>query len=151
MAKKRWERFVEGEYLEADYDFVENVLPLGTIDGSSFGLIADATEYSLVKVGGEVHLRPEVYGLDSLLSSLRRGGVAVDKRDALLSVERFAALWEEKIKSKGKWERLLQLAEEEGAILSGPRPGPTPAETETKTEKGGPGWLRGLLRRFRRD
>ena len=58
MAKKRWERFVEGEYLEADYDFVENVLPLGTIDGSSFGLIADATEYSLVKVGGEVHLRP---------------------------------------------------------------------------------------------
>lgn len=116
MAKTRWEKLVEREYLDADYDFVEEALPHGTVDGSSFGLISDATAYELVKVEGEVHIRPYISSLGSILDSLRKGGVMVDKKDALASVERFAELWEERIKGKGKWEKMIGIAEEEGMI-----------------------------------
>lgn len=119
MGRKRWESFVEREYLDADYDFVEDVLPCGSVDGSSFGLISDATEYTIVKAEGEVHIKPDIHGLDSLLNSLRRGGVTVGKKDALASVERFAELWEERIKGARKWEKVVRIAEEEGAIRLG--------------------------------
>lgn len=119
MGRKRWESFVEREYLDVDYDFVENLLPYGTVDGSSFGLISDATEYAIVKAEGEEHIKPYIHNLDPILDSLRRGGVKVDKGDALASVERFAKLWEERIKGAGKWERMVRIAEEEGAIKLG--------------------------------
>lgn len=116
----RWQSFVEREYLEADYEFVENILPLGTVDGSSFGLLADATEYLLVREGDEEHIKPFINNLDLLLSSLRRGGVRVEKRDALASLERFAKLWEEKVKGAQKWEEMVKLAQEEGALKGAP-------------------------------
>ena len=112
----RWRSFVEKEYLEADYEFVEEVLPLGTVDGSSFGLLADATEYLLVREGDRERIRPSINNLDLLLRSLREGGVRVERGDALASLERFAELWEEKIRKAGKWEGMVELAREEGAL-----------------------------------
>lgn len=132
MRKQRWEKFVEREYLDTDYDFVEQVLPHGTVDGSSFGLISDATKYELAQGEKEVHIKPRVSSLDSILESLRKGGVSVDKKDAQASVERFAELWEERIMSKGKWEKMIELAQEEGAI-----------RTEAESKKG---WLGRLAR-----
>jgi hypothetical protein len=108
---------VEREYLDTDYDFVENVLPYGTVDGTSFGLISDATEYAIIRAKGEDHIKPHINNLDLILSSLRRGGVKVDKKDALGSVERFAKLWEERIKGASKWEEMIRIAEDEGAII----------------------------------
>lgn len=143
MGKKRWESFVEREYLDTDYDFVENVLPYGTVDGTSFGLIADATAYAIVITEGEEHIKPYISSLDSILDSLKRGGVKVDKKDALASVERFAKLWEERIKSAGKWEEMVKIAEGEGAIkmIEG---------VEEKRESEDKGLLSRLARRFRK-
>ena len=111
-----WKKLVEREYFETDLDFVENVLPLGSVDISSFGLIADATRYALVDEGGEIHIRPEIASLKQILDSLSRGGTAVSPRDAEAAVQRFAELWEERIKAKGKWEELLAFARERGEI-----------------------------------
>lgn len=119
MASKKWERFVEREYLDADFDFLENVLPVGNVGGASFGLISDATEYEVVNIEGEKHIKPGVSSLDSILKSLKSGGAQVSKKDALQSVERFAQIWEEQIKSVGKWEEMIRIAQEEGEIKSG--------------------------------
>ncbi len=112
----RWKKLVEREYFETDQDFVENVLPIGSVDISSFGLIADATRYALVREGEEVHIKPEIASLRQILDSLSRGGTAVSQRDAEAAVRRFAELWEERIKSKGKWDSLLDFAREHGEI-----------------------------------
>ncbi|RLE29342.1 hypothetical protein DRJ58_04370 [Candidatus Acetothermia bacterium] len=114
-----WKKLVEREYFETDQDFVENVLPLGSVDISSFGLIADATRYALVAEGEEIHIRPEIASLKQILDSLSRGGTAVSPRDAETAVQRFAELWEERIKAKGKWEALLDFARERGEIREG--------------------------------
>ncbi len=111
-----WKRLVEREYFETDREFVENVLPIGSVDISSFGLIADATKYVLVEEGGEVHIRPEVAALREIIDSLSRGGTAVSPRDAEAAVRKFAELWEERIKSRGKWEKLVSYAREQGEI-----------------------------------
>jgi hypothetical protein len=114
-----WKRLVEREYFETDQEFVEDVLPLGSVDISSFGLIADATRYVLVEEGGEVHIRPEIASLREIVASLSRGGTAVSERDAEAAVLRFAELWEEKIRAKGKWEELVSFARERGEIQEG--------------------------------
>lgn len=114
-----WKRLVEREYFETDQEFVEEVLPLGSVDISSFGLIADATRYVLVEEGGEVHIRPEIASLREIVASLSRGGTAVSERDAEAAVLRFAELWEEKIRAKGKWEALVSFARERGEIQEG--------------------------------
>ncbi len=114
-----WKRLVEREYFETDQEFVEEVLPLGSVDISSFGLIADATRYVLVEEGGKVHIRPEIASLREIVASLSRGGTAVSERDAEAAVLRFAELWEEKIRAKGKWEALVSFARERGEIQEG--------------------------------
>ncbi|MCD6128679.1 hypothetical protein J7J35_03110 [Candidatus Bipolaricaulota bacterium] len=116
-----WRRKVEREYLEADQEFVEQVLPLGSVDLSSFGLIADATQYLLVEEKGEVHIRPEVVSLKEVVASLSRGGTSVTPQDAERAVGRFAQIWEEKIRARGKWEELVQAAREAGEIKSPPK------------------------------
>ena len=116
-----WRRMVEREYLEADQEFVEQVLPLGSVDLSSFGLIADATQYLLVEEKGEVHIRPEVVSLKEVVASLSRGGTSVTPQDAERAVGRFAQIWEEKIRARGKWEELVQAAREAGEIKSPPK------------------------------
>jgi len=112
-----WRRKVEREYLEADREFVENVLPVGTVNLSSFGLIADATQYLLVEEAGEVHIRPETASLKEIVASLSKGGTAV----TVAAVERFAQLWEEKIRARGKWEELVAEARAAGEISSPPQ------------------------------
>ncbi len=116
MAGKKWERSVEREYLDADNEFVETVIPIGDVDGSSFGLISDATEYVIVKTKGENHIQPQVSSLDSILKSLKSGGKSVSKKNALESVKKFAQVWEEKIRSASKWDETVNLAKEEGEI-----------------------------------
>ncbi len=111
-----WKKLVEREYFETDQEFVENVLPLGSVDISSFGLIADATRYVLVEEGGEVHIRPEIASLRQIVDSLSRGGTAVSAADAEAAVRRFAELWEERIKARGKWETLIAFARERGEV-----------------------------------
>jgi hypothetical protein len=127
MAGKRWERFVEREYIDADNDFLETVLPIGEVDGSSFGLISDATEYVIVKINDEKHIKPQVSSLDSILKSLKSGGKNVNKKDALESVDKFAQIWEEKIRSADKWDEMIEMAEEEEQIKE---------KAEIKEEKG---------------
>jgi len=116
-----WRRKVEREYLEADQEFVEQVLPVGSVDLSSFGLIADATQYLLVEEAGEVHIRPEVASLKEVVASLSRGGTNVTPQDAERAVRRFAQLWEEKVRARGKWEELVRTAREAGEIKPPPQ------------------------------
>ena len=116
-----WRRKAEREYLEADREFVESVLPVGSVDLSSFGLIADATQYLLVEEAGEVHIRPETASLKEIVASLAKGGTAVTPRDAMAAVERFAQLWEEKIRARGKWEELVAEARAAGEVSAPPQ------------------------------
>ena len=113
-----WKKSVEREYLEADREFTESVLPVGSVDLSSFGLIADATQYLLVEEGGEVHIRPEITSLKEIIASLSRGGSRVSQQDAEAAVGKFASLWEEKIRARGKWEELVAAARAAGEIAS---------------------------------
>ncbi len=117
-----WQKRVEREYLEADREFSESVLPVGSVNLSSFGLIADATRYLLVEEAGEVHIRPEITSLKEITSSLSRGGTPISPRDAEAAVAEFARLWEEKIKARGKWEELVRAAREAGEISSPRKP-----------------------------
>jgi len=112
-----WRGRLQREYLEADREFVNSVLPMGTVDASSFGLIADATRYLLVAEGGEVHIRPDIASLDEVLKSLARGGSSVSRADAEAAVARFAALWEEKARARGSWEGAVAKAEPDGEIV----------------------------------
>lgn len=111
-----WRKLAEREYLETDQKFVEEVLPLGSVNLSSFGLIADATNYLLVEEKGEVHIRPEVASLKEVVSSLSRGGTAVSPRDAEQAVRKFAQLWEERLRQSGKWDQIVSAAREAGEI-----------------------------------
>ncbi len=116
-----WRRKAEREYLETDREFAESVLPVGSVDLSSFGLIADATRYLLMEEEGEVHIRPETASLKEIVASLAKGGTAVTPRDAMAAVERFAQLWEEKIRARGKWEELVAEARAAGEISAPPQ------------------------------
>ena len=116
MSDYRWSKLVQREYYETDTHFIREVLPLGSVDGSSFGLIADATLYRLVDEGGEVHIRPQVAELKGIIRSLGQGGMSVSEADAVASVHRFAELWEERIRTNDKWDRVLETAHEADEI-----------------------------------
>ncbi|HNR24999.1 MAG TPA: hypothetical protein PKG50_06235 [Candidatus Bipolaricaulis anaerobius] len=113
-----WRERLQREYLEADREFVEEVLPLGTVDASAFGLIADATRYVLVREGGEVHIRPEIASLDEVLRSLAQAGSAVARDDARAAVIRFASLWEGKARARGRWDETVGTAEAAGEVTA---------------------------------
>jgi hypothetical protein len=115
-----WQEVLRREFFEADREFVEEVLPLGTVDHSVFGLIADATRYILVAEGEEVHIRADVAALPEVLRSLGRGGRGVSPRDAQEAVQRFAALWESKARVRGTWAEAVRLAREAGEIRTPP-------------------------------
>lgn len=119
-----WKDNVGREFVEADREFVEKVLPVGAVDRAAFGLIADATRYLLVEEKGEVHLRGETAALGEVLRSLAQGGLLVTANDAHAAVARFAALWEEKARLRGTWDRAVDQARRDGAIAPTPRPEP---------------------------
>jgi len=111
-----WKEQLRREFFEADREFVEEHLPLGSVDQAAFGLIADATRYVLVEEEGEVHIRPDVAALSEVLRSLAQGGRGVSRRDAEAAVQKFAALWEAKARARGSWEEAVRLAREAGEI-----------------------------------
>ncbi len=111
-----WREVLRREFFEADREFVEGVLPIGTVDQSAFGLIAEATRYVLVEEGGEVHIRADVGALAEVLRSLSRGGRGVSRKDAEAAVQKFASLWEAKARARGTWEEAVRVAREAGEI-----------------------------------
>ncbi|MCS7240084.1 MAG: hypothetical protein NZ651_02415 [Candidatus Bipolaricaulota bacterium] len=113
-----WREVLRREFFEADREFVTEVLPLGRVDSSVFGLLAEATRYVLVQEGEEVHIRPDTTALGEVLRSLARGGRGVTKRDAEEALQRFAALWESKARARGTWEEAVRVAREAGEIQS---------------------------------
>ena len=117
-----WREVLRREFFEADREFVEEVLPIGTVDQSVFGLIAEATQYILVAEGEEVHIRPDTRAIPEVLRSLSRGGRSISKRDAEEAVQKFAALWEGKARSRGSWEEAVRLAREAGEIQTAAAP-----------------------------
>ncbi len=119
-AMPQWKRHVEREYLETDSRFVEDILPIGTVDSGSFGLIADATQYILREKDGEVCIRAEVAALEEVINSLSRSGSAATKEDALQAVQRFAEEWEKLIRQRGKWADMVATAREHDEVLTGP-------------------------------
>lgn len=111
-----WREALRREFFEADREFVEEVLPIGTVDQSVFGLIADATRYILVAEGEEVHIQADVGALSEVLRSLGRGGRSVSRKDAEKAVQKFASLWEAKARARGTWEEAVHLARQSGEI-----------------------------------
>ncbi|MFO8034508.1 MAG: hypothetical protein R6U88_05030 [Candidatus Bipolaricaulota bacterium] len=116
----QWRGRVEQEYLETDRRFVEDVLPVGTVDSGAFGLIADATRYVLEERNGEVHIRGEVAALDEISKSLSRSGSSATRDDILQAVQRFAEEWEKLIRYRGKWDDIVAIAREHGEVSSAP-------------------------------
>lgn len=116
MSDYQWTKLVQREYYETDSHFIRDVLPLGSVDGSSFGLIADATHYRLVDEGEAIHIRPQVAELKGIIKSLGQGGLSVSEADAKASVHRFAELWEERIRSAEKWDQVIETAREADEI-----------------------------------
>ncbi len=120
----RWKDRLRREFFEADREFVDEVLPVGSVDRAAFGLLADATRYLLVQEEGEVHLRAEIAAPAEVLASLARAGTAVKPADAQAAVARFAALWEAKARHRGTWEGAVRQARQDEELESGPRPAP---------------------------
>lgn len=116
-----WKERLRREFLEADREFVEGVLPVGSVDRAAFGLLADATRYVLVEEGGEVHLRAEIAARREILRSLAQSGLVVREADAEEAVARFAALWEGKARARGTWDGAVAQARAEGEVQA-PRP-----------------------------
>jgi len=116
MSDFQWAKLVQREYYETDTHFIREVLPMGSVDGSSFGLIADATHYRLVNEGDEIHIRPQVAELKGIIKSLGQGGMSVSEADAKASVRRFAELWEERIRTNDKWDQVIETAREADEI-----------------------------------
>jgi hypothetical protein len=114
-----WKGRVQREFIEADREFVEQVLPVGSVDQAAFGLIAEATQYRLVDEAGEVHLRAEVAALGEVLTSLSRAGSAVKPADAQKAVARFAELWEAKARQRGTWDTAVAQARGDGEVETG--------------------------------
>lgn len=119
-----WRDRLRREFFEADREFVDEVLPVGSVDRAAFGLLADATRYVLVEEAGEVHLRAEIAAQGEVLASLARAGTAVKPTDAEEAVARFAALWEAKARGRGTWEGAVAQARQDGEVEPGPRRAP---------------------------
>lgn len=111
-----WKERLRQEFFEADREFVEGVLPLGSVNQAAFALIAEATSYALVREGEEVHIRAEVVAMREILQSLARGGMTVNPKEAEEAVQRFASLWEAKARARGSWEDAVHRAQETGEI-----------------------------------
>lgn len=122
-----WKDRLRREFIEADREFVEEILPLGSVDRAAFGLIADATRYVLEEEEGEVHLRAQIAAPGEVLSSLARAGTVVKPADAQQAVARFASLWEAKARARGTWDRAVEEARRGGEVEPASRrapPGP---------------------------
>ena len=116
---KAWREYVKQEFMKADNEFVEK-LPMNSIDLSTFGLISEATSFVPVRIEGEVHLRPLPGGLAALRNDLQdspRPGGGFDLDAAVKTLTAFGEEWEEEIRDNQKWEKMLELAEEEGQIM----------------------------------
>lgn len=116
---KAWREYVKQEFMKADSEFVEE-LPLNSIDLSTFGLISEASSFVPVRIDGEVHLRPLPGGLVALRNDIKDsprpgGGFEVDA--AVKTLTSFAEEWEKEIKEKKKWEKMIELAEEEDQVM----------------------------------
>ncbi|MBS3786827.1 hypothetical protein KGY79_01365 [Candidatus Bipolaricaulota bacterium] len=128
---KAWKEYVKQEFMKADSEFVEE-LPVNSIDLSTFGLISEATSFVPVRIEGEVHIRPLPGGLSSLRNDIQKssrpgGGFDVDA--AVKTLTTFAEAWEEEIKEKKKWKKMIELAEEEDQVM-----GQEEYERESETE-----------------
>lgn len=120
-----WKDRIRREFMETDRQFVDEVLPVRSVDRAAFGLLADATQYRLVEETGEVHLQAEIAAAEEVLRSLTRSGLAVKPQDAQAAVDRFAALWEEKARHRGTWEGAVAQARADGEVRAArpPKPG----------------------------
>lgn len=116
-----WKDMLRREFFEADREFADTVLPVGSVNLAVFGLLADATRYVLVEETGEIHLRAEIAAQGEVLVSLAREGTSVRAADAREAVVRFAALWEAKARGCGAWGAAVDQARADGQI-QGPRP-----------------------------
>ena len=117
----RWRDRLRRDFFEADREFVDGVLPVGSVDRAAFGLLADATRYLLVEEEGEVHLRAEIAAQGEVLTSLARAGTAVKPAEAQEAVARFASLWEAKARGRGTWDEAVAQARHDGEVETGPR------------------------------
>ncbi|MCF7891183.1 hypothetical protein K9M78_08200 [Candidatus Bipolaricaulota bacterium] len=114
-----WRDYVKQEFMKADSEFVEE-LPVNSIDLSTYGLISEATSFLPVRIDGEVHLRPLPGGLSALRNDIQdspRPGGGFELDEAIETLTSFAEEWEDRIKEKKKWEKMLELAEEEGQVM----------------------------------
>ncbi|MFP4588498.1 MAG: hypothetical protein ACOCZX_00635 [Candidatus Bipolaricaulota bacterium] len=120
MPKTKWREYVNREFLEVDNKFVE-ALPYKSIDAATFGFITEASRFVLVKTKEEVHIKPLTSGLRNLKHDLKAssspgGDFSLD--DAIGALEKFSSQWEEKIKDRDKWDRVVKLARDEDQIVS---------------------------------
>lgn len=137
-----WREYVKQEFMKADSEFVEK-MPVNSIDLSTFGLISEATTFVLVRIEGDVHLRPLPGGLTALRDDIKnspRPGGSFDLENAVDALTQFAEEWEEIIKKKNKWEKTLEMARDEGDIMS-----QETYEEETKTESSLMDKIRGIF------
>lgn len=141
MPSEYWKSGVMREYYQVDMEFVSEVLPIGSVDSSSFGLIADATDYVLVGEGDDVRIKPYIAELQGILRSIGQSGMRVSPEDAWKSVQRFAEMWERQIKDMGKWEEMVERAQAAGEIR---RPG------EVRVGMEGDAGDKGLLGRLKK-
>lgn len=119
MAKK-WREYVYREFMEVDNDFVTQ-LPFKSINSATFGLITEATTFAPIQINESVHLKSITKGLGELKQALKdspdpSGNFSLE--DARKCLDSFAQQWEELIKKRGKWEKMVEIARSNGEILS---------------------------------
>ncbi len=117
---RKWEEYVYGEYVQADNEFVDDFIPFGSIDLSSYGLIADATGYSIVDQEGEMKIMASVGGFSELMKALKKmpgGSGGISRSDAFECMNQLAQIWQEKIKQAGKWEGMIRKAKEQDEVV----------------------------------
>jgi len=118
--EESWKDYVKQEFMKADSEFVEE-MPIGSIDLSTFGLISEATTFVLVNLDDGVHLRPLTGGLNSLREDMKnssRPGGSFDMDNAIEALSKFAEEWEKTIKEKSKWKKAVELARNQGEVMS---------------------------------
>lgn len=119
MAKK-WREYVRREFLETDNDFVDH-LPYKSINSSIFGLITEASQFVPVRLEGKIHLKPLTEGLDELAKALENTpdpSSNFDLKEARGCLSKFGDQLEEEIKGRGKWEKMVEIAESNDEIIS---------------------------------
>lgn len=140
---QKWEEYVYKEYIQADNDFVKNYIPFKSVDLSSYGLISDATGYSIVDQNGEMRIMASVGGFDELMKAISKmpgQASGVKRGDAFECMKQFAETWEGKIKKAGKWKKMIRKASEQDEVV----PFEEWASQKREREKS-----RGILDRFK--